>query len=172
MKLRSGFAVLGVLMTFATAAGASHFAERLGLSKEESQKLELAFKEKRSTLRPLKRELRDAMLKLRDQVEDETDDKALAATLERVEKAKLALQEARHKFHKKLGEMLPPKQRAMVVLAHARKRMGGMRAMAMGGPGMGQGSFKKMKMRWMKRVRPGDDDEPSRDDHDKDGKED
>ncbi|MBI4347954.1 MAG: hypothetical protein HY553_13940, partial [Elusimicrobia bacterium] len=70
MKLRSGIAVLGVLTTFATAAGASHFAERLGLSKEESEKVQSAFKEERKKLRPLERELRDAVVKLRDQVED------------------------------------------------------------------------------------------------------
>ncbi|MBI4346870.1 MAG: hypothetical protein HY553_08440, partial [Elusimicrobia bacterium] len=136
---------------------------------EESQKLEAAFKEKRKKLRPLQRELRDAVLKLRDQVEDEADDKALTATLERVEKAKLALDDARHKFHKRLGDMLPPASRAKLVLAHARKKMRG-HAMAMGGgPGMGHGPWKKMKMKF-KRMRHGgpEDGPPSPPDHDDD----
>lgn len=94
-------------------------AEKAGLSKEQAEKLKDAFQEGRKTMRPLRRELRDAMTRLHDQVEDEADDAALKATLERIDKAKQAVASERARLQATLGGMPPVKQRVKWLLARA-----------------------------------------------------
>jgi len=104
--------------------------EKLGLSDEQAGKFEAALKSQREEAKPLRRELRDSMIKLRDQVQDEAADKDVAATLERLERAKTALETRREKLRKELSALLTPRQRAMLLLAKAR---GGAREMKRGG---------------------------------------
>lgn len=154
MKRWSWIALVGLLGFLSGAARAelkeeggrraewrARFAERMGLSKEDTEKLEAAFKERRKVMKPLRRDLRDAMLKLRDQVEDEAGDDALKAALERVDKARKALRSEAERSQAKLAEILPPSKRAKLLLARAGRRhamgMLGRRAHPMGGRGHG-----------------------------------
>ncbi len=154
MKRSSWLAFAGVFALVASAAVAGEkgrWGEKAGLSKEQAEKLKESFKEGQKTMRPLHRELRDAMTKLHDQVEDDADEAALKGTLERIEKAHQALLSERTKFHTKLAASLPVKQRAKLLLARhhgmgmrmmrMRGRFGpqGMHRMGHGGRGPGPG---------------------------------
>lgn len=101
----------------------ARLVERLGLTEAQADKLEAAMKERKKAMRPLRRELRDAMLKLRDQVEDEAGDDAIKGTLERLKKAKRALVDEKDRFLTKVGEIVPPTQSAKLLLARGKLRM-------------------------------------------------
>ncbi len=113
----------------------------LGLSEKDAKKLDAAFQSEKLTMRPLHRELRDALIKLSDQVKDKAADAEIQATLDRVQKAKQALQTEMASFRTKLAGILTPTQRAKMMLwrmRHHMMRHGGM--MGMGSRcGMGAG---------------------------------
>ncbi|MBI4423504.1 MAG: periplasmic heavy metal sensor [Elusimicrobia bacterium] len=161
MRHRSWVALIGLLAVCVTAAQAkdrrehggkdpgdmkARWAEHMGLSKDQAGKLESAFQERRKAMKPLRRELRDAMLQLRDKVEDEAGDAAMKPALDRVQKAKQAVRAEQERFHAKLGETLSPRQRARFLLAHGGRRGPGMHGMkqgcAMGRSGMMGGTWK------------------------------
>lgn len=123
------------------------FVEKIGLTEAQADKLEAAMKEQKKAVRPLKRELRDAMLKLKDQVEDEAGDEQVKATLERLKKARSAMRAEQDRFQTKITEMLPPTVSAKLLLARGKimMRMHGM------GPGMGRGGARRIEKRFMKR---------------------
>lgn len=138
------------------------FVEKVGLTEAQADKLEAAMKERRKAVRPLKRELRDAMLKLKDQVEDEAGDEQVKATLERLKKARNAMRAEKDRFQTKIAEMLPPTVSAKLLLARGKMRAH-MRGMGPGGPG----GMRRFEKRMLKRRHhrggpgdgPGDDDE-------------
>ena len=103
---------------------AEKWLEKSGLSQEQADKLKAAFKAEREAMKPLRRELRDALLKLKDKVEDEAGDKDVQAALDRVEQAHKAIQVEREKSQANLASFLPATQRAKMMLRMA-GRMGG-----------------------------------------------
>ena len=109
---------------------------KLGLSEKDAKKLDDAFQSERLTMRPLHRELRDALQKLSDQVEDKAADADIQATLDRVQKARQALQTEMISFRSKLAGILTPTQRAKMMLWHMRHHMMGRGGMM--GTGMGR----------------------------------
>jgi Spy/CpxP family protein refolding chaperone len=88
----------------------------LGLSKDQQQKMKDAFKAERETMKPLRRELRDALLKLKDMVEDKASDTDLQAAMDRVAKAKTALHTEKEQFRAKMDGILTASQRAKKLL--------------------------------------------------------
>ncbi|MFA6093137.1 MAG: periplasmic heavy metal sensor [Elusimicrobiota bacterium] len=107
--------------------------EKMGLSKEQSEKLKAAHKAQQEAVKPLQRELRDAMQKLGDQVEDKADEKALQASLDNIDRIQKALEAQHEKFQAELASFLPASARAKMMLhMHKGMMMGGMK----GGPGM------------------------------------
>lgn len=96
----------------------------MGFTDEEAAKMKEAFKAERTAMKPLRREMRDARIKLRDLVEDKAGDKDLTAALDRVESAKKALRAEGEKFHAKLAAGMTPLQRAKAALFMSRHRMG------------------------------------------------
>jgi Spy/CpxP family protein refolding chaperone len=110
---------------------------RLGLSEKDAKKLDETFQSEKKTMRPLHRELRDALIKLSDQVGDNAADTEIQATLERVQKAKQALQTEKSNFRAKLAGLLTPTQRAKMMLWRMRRHLmlhGGMMGMGPYGP--------------------------------------
>ncbi len=108
----------------------------LGLSEKDAKKLDAAFQSEKLTMRPLHRELRDALIKLSDQVKDKAADAEIQATLDRVQKAKQALQTEMASFRTKLAGILTPTQRAKMMLwrmRHHMMRHGGMMGMCSNG---------------------------------------
>ncbi|MDE2039822.1 MAG: hypothetical protein KGO96_08645 [Elusimicrobia bacterium] len=77
-----------------------------------------AWQAEREALKPMRRQLRDAVLKLRDQLQDNASDQDLLASMSRVKQARSALQEQREKF---LEEHFTVKQRAQMMVRMARR---------------------------------------------------
>jgi Spy/CpxP family protein refolding chaperone len=142
-RVLAGMLVVG--MVFAGAAQAKNksegkrpdqaelkkvWTERLGLTEAQADKLEAAFQERRKAVKPLRRELRDALTKLHDQVEDEAGDEVIKTTLDRLKTTRSALQAERDKFQAKVGDILPPSKQAKLLLA--RGKMARMHAMERG----------------------------------------
>ena len=123
--LLAGALFLG-LASFADAEGRGRekWFKKAGLTEEQRGKVKEAFKAEREASKPLRRELRDAVQKLEDAVEDEAGDKALETALTRVEKARNALEAQREKSHAKLASLFTPAQRAKMVLRRARHMEG------------------------------------------------
>lgn len=107
--------------------------EKMGLSKEQGEKLEASMKAEREAMKPLQREMRDALTKLRDLVEDKAGDKDLQAGIDRVNGARKAIQAEHDRFEATLAS-LPVLARAKMLL-HQNAPMGG-------GMGMGPGGMK------------------------------
>jgi len=136
-SIQAMLAVALVASAFAFRAGAEEggkdsngehkgrWAEKWGLSEDESAKLKDSFKAQREASKPMRLELRDALVKLHDQVEDKASDKDIQASLDRLEQAHRALRAEREKFRAKLATMLTPTQRAKMALRMARMHMRG-----------------------------------------------
>ncbi len=84
----------------------------LRLTKDQHQKMKDAFTVERETIKPLRRELRDAINKLKDQVEDKASDSDLQASMERVSKAEETLRAERQRLRAKINAILTTGQRA------------------------------------------------------------
>ncbi|MFA6029713.1 MAG: periplasmic heavy metal sensor [Elusimicrobiota bacterium] len=112
--------------------------DKLGLSAEQKEKLEVAMKAERTAMKPLQREMRDAITKLSDLLEDNASDKDLQAGMDRVAAARKAIAAEHERFEASLS-FLPVKARAGM-LVHMSRGMGGMGGMGPGGmkghPGM------------------------------------
>ncbi|MBI5242493.1 MAG: periplasmic heavy metal sensor [Elusimicrobia bacterium] len=91
-----------------------------GLSEEQKEKLQAAMKAEREAMKPLQRQLRDAVTKLSDLIEDEAGDKELEAAMDKVEKLHKEMQAQREKSQAHLKVMLPVKQRAMMMIRMSR----------------------------------------------------
>lgn len=98
----------------------------LGLTDEQAAKLKDARTAEKEALKPLRRELRDALAKLSDQVEDKASDKDIQASLDRVDRARKALRDEQEKTRAKNAALLTPTQRAKMALAFAKRGRGRM----------------------------------------------
>lgn len=99
--------------------------EKLGISDEQAAKLKAARRATRDATGMARTELKAAMRKLKDQLEDKASEKELAATLERIAAARKAQRAEAEKFEAGLGAILTPIQRAKMLVAM--KRHGGMK---------------------------------------------
>jgi Spy/CpxP family protein refolding chaperone len=118
------------------------WGEKLGLSKEQEAKLKQAHEDEAAALKPLRRELRDSLAKLHDQLEDKASDKDLQASLDRVEKARKALRDEREKAREKTATILTVQQRARIALMMGEHGMGEHGMGRWGGKGGGHGDHK------------------------------
>jgi Spy/CpxP family protein refolding chaperone len=111
-----------------------------GVSEEQKEKLQAAMKAEREVMKPLQRDLRDAVTKLSDLIEDGAADSELQAGMDRVEKAQKAIEAQREKSQAQIKAMMPIKQRAMMMVRMAQgmgQMRGGMQQRM--GQGAGQG---------------------------------
>ena len=99
---------------------AAQWQEHLGLSPEQSEKLQAAFKAEKDAMRPLRRELRDALAQLKDRVEDKAVDKDIVSALDRLEAAHKAIRIEEEKSQAQLATLLPPMARAKMALQRAK----------------------------------------------------
>lgn len=99
--------------------------EKLGLSEAQAEKLKAARRARRDASEATRVELKAAMRKLSDQLEDKAPEKDLAATLERIAAARKAQRAEMEKFEAGVREILTPTQRAKMLVAM--KKRGGMR---------------------------------------------
>ncbi|MFA5138931.1 MAG: hypothetical protein WC728_06820 [Elusimicrobiota bacterium] len=84
-------------------------------------------------MKPLRRDLRDAALRLKDLVEDEASDKELQAGMDQVQKARKAMEARREKFAKELEAKMSLRERAMMMVRSVAEMSG-----LQGGPRMQQ----------------------------------
>ncbi len=99
--------------------------EKLGLSAEQGEKLKAAHRARRDAAVATRTELKAAMRKLKDQLEDKASEKEISATLERIAAARKAQRAEAEKFEAGLSTILTPTQRAKMLVAM--KRHGGMK---------------------------------------------
>jgi Spy/CpxP family protein refolding chaperone len=97
-----------------------HWAE-MGLTQDQISKLKASLESERDALKALRREERDAFLKLRDLVEDKADEKEIQSALDRLEKGRKALEAEREKFRASRASFLPASIRAKLLLAMSEK---------------------------------------------------
>ena len=100
--------------------------EKLGLSDEQSQKVEAAWKGHREALKPLREQLRKAVKKVRGELDIEASDKDIQAALEQVAKARKALSAKEEELRQALDAMLTPAQRAKMLLLREKMMRHGM----------------------------------------------
>ncbi len=98
-----------------------HEKNFMDLSKSQKKQMKAAFKNEKPVMTPLRRALRDAVMKLRDQVEDKAPDSVLQASMDNVAKARTALAAEKKAFRAKLGAILTPSQRAKALLFRMRR---------------------------------------------------
>lgn len=100
--------------------------EKFGISDEQAAKLKAAHRTRRDASEAARTELKAAMRKLKDQLEDKASDKDLAATLERIAAARKAQRAEMEKFEAGLSSILTPTQRAKMLVAmkgrHGKRR--------------------------------------------------
>jgi Spy/CpxP family protein refolding chaperone len=119
--------------------------EHLGLTDEQSAKLKDAMKANGEAMKPLFRQVRDAMTKLDDKVKDKAPDADIQAALDAVKAAHKAIAAHQEKFHETLASFLTPTQQAKMLLdMAARMRAGRKGPAARGRPGavLGEGGDK------------------------------
>ena len=108
--------------------------EELGLSDEQVKKLDALREKNQATMKKARRQMRDLMAKLEDQVDDKAGDAALSATLKELKAAKKEMQALHEKAMDEREAILTPSQQA--------KGLVKMRAGMGKGMGMGQGKGK------------------------------
>ncbi len=95
-----------------------------GLSKDQRQKMQAAFKAEEPAIKPLRRALRDAVIKLKDRLEDTASSNDLLSSIDDVTKARQALQAERRQFRAKINTILTPAQRAHALLFRMHRHHG------------------------------------------------
>lgn len=90
--------------------------EKLGLTSEQARKLATADRERDSDAKPLREKLRDALLRLDTQLNDNKPEAEIADSLKVVEQLKRAVAEKEQRFDAGLASFLSPTQRARLVL--------------------------------------------------------
>jgi len=105
--------------------------EKLGISEEQAAKLKAARRAKRDASEASRTEMKAAMRKLSDQLEDKASDKDIAATLDKIASARKAQRAEMEKFEAGISAILTPTQRAKMLVAM--KKHGGMRGGKRGG---------------------------------------
>ncbi len=95
----------------------------LMLTKGQQKKMKAAFQAERPIITPLRRALRDAMIKLKDKVEDKASDSDIQIALKNVKAAKKALRAEKRNFRAKIAAILTPTQRAQALIFRMRRKM-------------------------------------------------
>jgi Spy/CpxP family protein refolding chaperone len=114
---QSASAVGAPLRSFDERAEAdAHWREKLGLTVPQAQKLAEAERVKEDALRPLRSQLRDALVKLQEQVVGKAPESEIQATLERVAKVRASMQGVDKRYDEQLALFLSPTQRARILL--------------------------------------------------------
>lgn len=90
--------------------------KKLGLSDEQMEKMKAATKTHMETIKPLRKELRADMKKLREQIKNRAGDAAVAATLGKLELTRKAIQAENEKMKAATVELLTPTQQAKMLL--------------------------------------------------------
>jgi hypothetical protein len=145
MKTLLSCAMLASLACLASAQPGSRPGGR-GEKKGMDPAIREMMQAERQAVKPLERDLRDAALKLKDLIEDESSDKDLQAGMDRVEKARKALEARREKFAKELEAKISVRERAaMMVLS----------VLETSGLGRGRMMMRREGMRVERRGRPG-----------------
>ena len=103
--------------------------EKLGLTDEQSSKLEAAHKAHQEAVKPLHEELKKELETLRSQVKDKASDDSIKETLDKLTTTRLAIQAAGQKMHDQSEAILTPTQRAKMALfmGHRMHERGGMK---------------------------------------------
>ena len=112
---------------------AERMREKLGISEEQEAKLKTAKRARRDGTEAAMSDVKAAVRKLHDQLEDKASEKDLSATLDKLVAARKAMRAEEDKFEATLSAALTPTQRAKMVVAMA----GHMRGK--GGPKGGRG---------------------------------
>lgn len=116
------------------------FKEKLGLSDEQEAKLKGLRRAHREASESAKSELKAAMRRLGDQLEDKASEKELSATLDKIKSGRRALRDAQDKFEADSAAVLTPTQRAKMVVAMGHRMKGG-RGHGFGRGGRGHGGW-------------------------------
>lgn len=101
------------------------FREKFGITEEQGAKLKAARRARRDAAAASRTELKAAMNKLSDQIEDKASDKELTATLDRIVALRKARRAEAEKFEAGVSAILTPAQRAKMLVAmkhHGMKR--------------------------------------------------
>lgn len=105
--------------------------EKFGITEEQQGKLKAARRARREASAASRTELKAALRKLADQLEDQASEKDLAATLDRIAAARKAQRAEAEKFEAGLRSILTPTQSAKMLVAMKRhrgmRRHGGLR---------------------------------------------
>ena len=130
---------------------------KLGLSEEAAAKVQAAMKAHREAAEPLHKELKSAMRRLRDELEDKAPDAEIQATLDKLEKTHKAMQAEGEKMKASLSAVLTPTQKAKMLMG----MMARMHAGGPGGPGgwMGHHGGRGGEGGGLRRHRRGDDED-------------
>ena len=100
----------------AFAAGGEGFKDKLGLTEEQSQKMEAARKSRREAMEPLKGQFKKHLATLKEQVAGNASDAQIQAALDEIEKHHAAQRAAGEQFHAQVKAILTPRQRAIMLL--------------------------------------------------------
>jgi len=100
--------------------------EKIGLTSEQSKKLEAAWKEHREAVKALREQMHKAMKKVQGELEIEASDKDIQAALDQAEKARQALRGAGDKLRQAMDSVLTPTQRAKMLAMREKKMDRGM----------------------------------------------
>lgn len=105
------------------AMSAAKLKDKLGLTDDQVQKLDAAWKAQKEAAKPLHEQMKKDLAKLKDQVKNKAKDDEIKATLDSLAATRKSMQEAMEKTHADADAILTPTQRAKMVLkmAHARK---------------------------------------------------
>ncbi|UPT74748.1 MAG: Spy/CpxP family protein refolding chaperone [Elusimicrobiota bacterium] len=94
--------------------------EKLGLTEEQEAKLKGLRRAHREESESARAEVKAAVRKLADQLEDKASEKELTATLDRIQAGRKSLHAQREKFEASAAAILTPTQRARMAVAMGR----------------------------------------------------
>jgi Spy/CpxP family protein refolding chaperone len=97
-------------------AGAPDWKEKLGFTDAQAQKYAAAEKSKEDALRPLRAQLRDAVIKIQEQVGAAASESEIKASLERLAQLRGDISAANRTFDAELASFLAPSQRAKLLV--------------------------------------------------------
>lgn len=100
--------------------------EKLGLTDAQFEKFKEAKEAMEKAGRPMREDLAAEMARLREQLSNKAEDKDIAATLDKLEKARKGMDAAQDKFKADMALILTPTQRAKMLMGMMGQRHGGM----------------------------------------------
>jgi len=116
------------------APDAAKLQKKLGLTDDQTKKLESILQSQKAALQPLHEKMRDSMKTLRQQVDQKASDDDIKKTLDALKTNRDDMMAQHKQFQDQIQALLTPTQQAKMLLGH----MHGMQK-RMGGKGMGMG---------------------------------